>query len=447
MHEEKQYIELYDQFAALIDQHSAPALNIPRKAAIARFKEAGFPDRQHEDFKHIDIRKIFAPDFGVNVNRLTIPVNPYEVFRCDVPNLSTSLFFLVNDSFYPTHENRPHLPEGVLAGSLKQIAQSHPDLVANYYNQIAGNSSDTTVALNTALVQDGFLLYIPDNTVIEKPLQLVNVLRSSVNFMVNRRLLIIAGKNTQVKLLVCDHVMDEVKFLATQVCEIFAGENSSVDYTEIEETSINTARVASTFVSQQSGANTMINGITLHNGVTRNNYYITFNGEQSEVSLNGIAIGDKNQLIDNFSWIDHKVPNCKSNELFKYVLNDAAQGVFSGRIVVQPNAQKTAAFQSNKNLCATSEAKMFTRPQLEIYADDVKCSHGATIGQLDQNALFYMRSRGISESEARLLLMFAFTNDVIENIRLDALKDRLRQLVEKRFRGELAKCAGCRVCR
>ncbi|MBQ7823567.1 MAG: SufD family Fe-S cluster assembly protein, partial [Bacteroidaceae bacterium] len=148
-----------------------------------------------------------------------------------------------------------------------------------------------------------------------------------------------------------------------------------------------------------------------------------------------------------FTFIDHAVPRCSSRELFKYVLNDTSTGSFSGRILVREGTDKTEAYQSNKNLCATSDAQMFTKPQLEIYADDVKCSHGATIGQLDEQALFYMRSRGIPEAEARMLLMFAFTSDVIDTVRLDALKDRLRLLVEKRFRGELAKCSGCRICK
>lgn len=218
------------------------------------------------------------------------------------------------------------------------------------------------------------------------------------------------------------------------------------DYYDIEESSENTSKVSSVFVRQGERSNVLVNGIVLHNGVTRNNYYSAFEGEHAELSLCGMAIADKEQVVDTYTHIDHAVPHCHSNELFKYVLNDSARGSFSGRILVRHGAQKTEAYQSNKNLCASPLAKMYTKPQLEIYADDVKCSHGATVGQLDQNALFYMRSRGIPESEARMLLMFAFTNDVIELVRLDALKDRLRQLVEKRFRGELAKCSGCQAC-
>ncbi|MGL4806546.1 MAG: Fe-S cluster assembly protein SufD, partial [Bacteroidales bacterium] len=284
------------------------------------------------------------------------------------------------------------------------------------------------------------------NVIVERPIQLVNILRGDVDFMVNRRLLIILEDGAQAKLLICDHTMDKVNFLATQVAEIFVGDNAVFDYYELEENAIHTTRVASTYVSQGKNSNTLINGITLHNGKTRNNIHVTLAGEYAEANVIGMAIADQDQHVDNHTYIDHAVPNCHSNELYKYVLNDSATGVFAGRILVRKDAQKTTSFQSNKNICATREAKMYTKPQLEIYADDVKCSHGATVGQLDENALFYLRSRGISEPEARMLLMFAFTHDVIENIRLESLKDRLKHLVEKRFRGELSKCSGCSVC-
>ena len=216
---------------------------------------------------------------------------------------------------------------------------------------------------------------------------------------------------------------------------------------DLEESSVSTTRFASVHVKQEAGSNVLVNGITLNNGLTRNNYYIELNGEQAEATLCGMSILDKEQQLDTYSHITHAVPYCTSNELFKNVLDDHAVGAFSGRILVKEDAQKTAAYQTNRNLCATREARMYSKPQLEIYADDVKCSHGATVGQLDENALFYMRSRGINEKEARLLLMFAFVNEVIDTIRLDALKDRLHLLVEKRFRGELNRCQGCAICK
>ena len=446
MNIEKQYIELYDQYHSLIDSHASPILNALREKAMSDFRVTGFPSPNDEEYKHTNIPDLFAPDYGLNLNRLEIPVNPYEVFRCDVPNLSTLLYFVVNDSFYTKENPKVKLPEGVLIGSLNEMARSHPDLVQRYYGKQACTQNDGIVALNTAFVQDGFFLYVPKGVIIEKPIQLINILRGDADFMVNRRLLIILEEGAQARLLVCDHTMDKKKFLSSQVTEIYAGKNAVFDYYDIEESSLNTNRITSTFVDQAEKSNVLINGITLHNGTTRNNYRMTFSGEHAEAHLCGMAIADKKQSVDNHTFIDHAVPHCTSNDLFKHVLNDSSTGSFSGRILVREGAQKTSAYQTNRNLCATKEAHMYTKPQLEIYADDVKCSHGATVGQLDENALFYLRSRGIPEAEARMLLMFAFTNDVIENVRMDALKDRLRQLVEKRFRGELDKCAGCNIC-
>ena len=350
---------------------------------------------------------------------------------------------MVNDAFYTKEQPSAKLPEGVYAGSLKQFAELMPQIAEKYYDRQASQKADGAVALNTMFAQDGFVLYVPKNVKVDKPIQLVNVLGSEIDFLVNRRILVILEQHAEAKLLLCDHAMNPVNFLANQVAEIFVGEGAYFDYYELEENTIQTKRVASTFVHQDANSNVLTNSITLTNGVTRNNFYVTFAGEGAESHLSGMAIADGEQHVDNFTFIDHAVPHCHSNELFKYVLNDEAQGSFAGRILVREGADKTEAYQSNKNLCATDKARMFTRPELEIYADDVKCSHGATVGQLDNQALFYLRSRGISEPEARMLLMYAFSSDVLDQIRLEPLKERLRMLVEKRFRGELAKCRTC----
>ena len=297
------------------------------------------------------------------------------------------------------------------------------------------------------LAQDGFVLYVPKGVVVERPIQLINMLRSNVDFMVNRRVLIILEEGAQARLLACDHAMDRVKFLATQVVEVFVGENAVFDFYELEETHNNTVRFSNLYVHQAAGSNVLLNGMTLHNGITRNTTEVALDGRGAEVKMLGMAIGDKQQQVDNNTFIDHRVSDCTSTELYKYVLDDSAVGAFAGKVLVREGAQRTSSQQTNRNLCATREARMYTQPQLEIYADDVKCSHGATVGQLDDNALFYMRQRGIAEREARLLLMFAFVNEVIDEIRLDALKDRLHLLVEKRFRGELNKCQGCAMCK
>lgn len=447
MKAEQQYIDLFTQYEALICKHSAEVLNAPRARAFADFEQLGFPTRKNEKYKYTDASKYFAPDYGLNLSRLEFPVNPYEVFKCDVPNMSTSLYFVVNDSFYQKAQPTATLPDGVLFGSLKEMAEAHPELIKKYYGKLADTSQDAIAAFNTMFAQDGVCMYVPKGTVIDKPIQLVNILRADTNTMVNRRILIILEEGAQAKLLICDHAIDEVNFLSTQVIEVFAHDNTVFDLYELEETHNSTIRFNNLYVHQEANSNVLLNGMTLHNGTTRNTTSVTLAGKGAEVNLCGVAIADKNEQVDNHTFIDHQVSDCTSNELFKYVLDDQAVGAFAGRVLVREGAQHTSSQQTNRNICATREARMYTQPQLEIYADDVKCSHGATVGQLDENALFYMRQRGITLKEARLLLIFSFVNEVIDNIRMDALKDRLHLLVEKRFRGELNKCQGCAICK
>jgi Fe-S cluster assembly protein SufD len=197
------------------------------------------------------------------------------------------------------------------------------------------------------------------------------------------------------------------------------------------------------YVEQDARSNVLVNGITLNNGLTRNNYSINIKGEGAETTLCGLSVQDRNQHVDTYTHLTHAVPRCKSMELFKSVLDEQSTSVFSGRILVKEGADKTEAFQINRNMCLTREARVYSKPQLEIYTDDVKCSHGMTTGQIDEQALFYMQSRGISREEARILLSVAFTSDVLDKIRVDPLKDRLRYLVERRFRGERARCDNC----
>ncbi len=442
MKAEETYLEIYGQYSDVVAKHSAPLLNNRREAAFGVLKESGIPDVSQEEYRHFDLQKALAVDYGMNLNRFLTKLNPQDVFCCDVPNLSTRLLFVVNDQC-SKEPLKVALPEGVLCGSLQDFALSHAALLEPYYGQLSADSTDGMVALNTMFAQDGFVLYLPAGIQIDKPIQLIQVLHGKEDRMVNRRLLVIAEEGSHAQLLVCDHALSSKKFFSNQVAEIFVGKNASLEYYELEMDHDDTVRVSNTFVKQDEHSSLLMNGITLQNGQTRNNITVKLAGKYAETNLSGMALADQQHVVDNHLFVDHVAPRCTSHELYKYVIDDQARGVFGGRILVRKNAQKTAAFQSNKNLCSTREARMFTKPQLEIYADDVKCSHGTATGQIDEKALFYMRTRGISEVEARLLLKFAFTADVIDNIRLEPLKDRMKMLVEKRFRGELAKCAGC----
>ena len=442
-----QYIELYEQCRPLIREHSADVMNNARDIAFEDFKRLGIPSKKIERYKYTDIKKLFEPDYGLNLKRLDIPVNPYNAFRCDVPNLSTSLYFVVNDAFYAKNSPKAQLPEGVIIGSLKEVAENNPELVGMYYAKLAKTSDDGITALNTMLAQDGLLVYVPKNVRVERAVQVINILRSDVDLMVNRRVLIVVEKGAEIKLLFCDHAADDRHFLATQVIEAFVEENASLDLYCMEETHEKNVRVSNLYIDQKANSIVNHNIITLQNGVTRNRTDLSLSGEGAECVLNGCAIADKNQVVDNNTLIEHIAPHCDSKELYKYVLDGKAIGAFAGKVLVRQGAQKTTSEERNQNICATREARMYTQPMLEIYADDVKCSHGSTVGQLNDAAMFYMRQRGISEKEAKLLLEFAFVNEVIDTIKLEPLRDRLHHLVEKRFRGELSKCEGCKLCK
>jgi len=425
----------------MICEHSSEVMNAQRDDAYERFLTTGFPNRKVERYKYTDMEALFAPDYGLNLNRLNIPVNPYEAFRCDVPNLSTSLYFVVNDGFYRQSTPKGHLPEGVVLGSLKELATTE------YYNQLAGQDDDAITALNTMLAQDGLFVYVPKNVVVDRAIQVINILRSDVDLMVNRRVLIILEEGAEAKFLFCDHAADDRRFLTTQVIEAFVGRNAKLDLYCLEETHHKNVRVSNVYIRQQRDSRVNHNVITLHNGVTRNKLNLDLMGEGAECYCSGCVIADKQQHVDNNTLITHHVSHCTSRELYKYVLDDESTGAFAGRVLVKPDAQKTESQMTNQNLCATKKARMYTQPMLEIYADDVKCAHGSTVGQLNDAALFYMQQRGISLKEARLLLQNAFINEVIDRMELEPLRDRLHYLVEKRFRGELNKCTGCKLCK
>ena len=475
---EQQYIDLYREARQMIFDHSNEAMNAVRDQAFEDFRRMGFPSQKVERYKYTDMQRLFAPDYGLNLNRLTIPADPYKVFSCDVPNLSTSLYFMVNDAFYSGGEERevrgeridcnPRLPDGVVIDSMHHVF-SHPSALIPHlqdlYGRLAKSGDDAVTALNTMLAQDGLLVYVPRGVKVEKTVQVINMLKSPFRpatghvstplppeggdgaFMVNRRVLIVLEEGAELKMLFCDHTADDGDFLTTQVTEAHVGEGARLELYCLEETHNKNVRVSNVYIDQQRDSHVVHNVITLHNGTTRNKLDLTLSGEGAACECYGGVIADKRQHVDNNTLIVHRATHCTSSELYKYVLDDHATGAFAGRVLVNPGAQQTTSQMTNQNLCASREARMFTQPMLEIYADDVKCAHGSTVGQLNDQALFYMRQRGIPEKEARTLLEVAFINQVIDQIALTPLRDRLHYLVEKRFRGELNKCEGCKLCR
>ena len=438
----KQYIDFFVSERQKIDESCSPLLNSFREKAFETFRQTGFPAYQSENYQYTDVAALLKDDLGFYLNLWNPGIDPHKVFFCNVPNLNAYKYFVVNGHFF--QEPEKELPSGVYLGSLNVFAERYPDLFSRYYNRQASQAGGGLTAFNTMFVQDGFVLYVPENVTLEKAVQLTNISGGNVDSLINRRMLFILERNAHAKLMICDHINeDKAMSAATQVTEIYAGESASFDCYELEESTDNTVRLANCFVRQEASSSVIVNNIALSNGFTRNNYQIDLNGEHAETHLQGLAIADAKQTVDNFTLINHHANDCRSNELFKYLLDDEATGVFNGKIVVYPDAQKTEAYQSNRNLLGNRRCRMYSQPKLEINADDVKCSHGMTTGQLDEAALFYMRARGISHDEAVLMLKFAFTGDVLKGIRLEGLRDRLKLLVEKRLRGELVKCQEC----
>ncbi|GAB4297507.1 MAG: Fe-S cluster assembly protein SufD [Marinilabiliales bacterium] len=415
-----------------------------KKEAIENFRKNGFPTKANENYRYTDICKLFQNDFIKFPREEDYALEIRDIFQCNVPELDTHLILTINGNYF-NNNDKSDLPEGVIIKSMKQAFNDHPELIKEHFNKYVAGNKDSLTDLNLAYFRDGFFIYIPENIRPDKALQIVNILRADENRVIQQRNLIIAEKNSEFKIIICDHTLSEHKYLTNNVTEIYTGENAILDIYNIQDEHDMAWKNNQLFIQQEYNSNFLSHIITLHGGIVRNSVFAKLNNQGCTNQTYGIFFADNEQHIDNYSLIDHNAPNCNSNELFKGILDDNATASFSGKILVRKDSQKTEAYQANNNILLTDDAKINTKPQLEIYADDVKCSHGATIGQLDKDAMFYLRSRGIDYKEARMMLMFAFANEVINKIRVLPLQDRINDLVEKRLRGELTRCVNCNV--
>jgi Fe-S cluster assembly protein SufD len=441
----EQYLRLYTENIKKISESSSPFINSFREAAIDKFRELGIPTRKNESYKYTNLDTFFNHPF----KSYFLPSEPdfakAEDFRCDVTDLDAHGVVLLN-GFYPTiNDKLRQLPGGIWIGSMNEAAKKFPEKIEKHYGKYVNDDSDGLVHLNTALASDGVFLWVPEGVVLKKPIQIVDLVQSDEDIFNQYRNLIVVEKNADVTLIICDHTLSPQKFLTNAVTEVFVGENAHFDIIRVQNEHNNAAKITHTFIHQERNSVASSNNITLHGGLVRNSTHHYLGGEGAECNSYGLYLSDKFQHVDNYVNVDHAFPNCTSNQLFKGVLDDMATGAFNGRIFVHKDAQGTIAYQKNNNILLTDDAKMDTKPQLEIYADDVKCSHGATIGQLDDNALFYLRSRGIDKHQARLMLMFGFAHEVIRNIKVEALQERMDNLVMQRLKGELSRCASCMV--
>jgi Fe-S cluster assembly protein SufD len=438
------YIELFKQNRGLIGPEDPDFMAEMRENAIRSFEENGFPLRKQENYKYTHLEPAFDGELSFLFSPRSISFDDEELFRCDVPMLDSHVLTVLNGFFYnPEGPSLYELDNGIIYGSLKEAMIKYPELVSRYLGKNASLEKEAFVSLNTAFSQDGIFMYVPEGKQLEKPIQLINLLLSDKNQMVQHRNLFVVEKNASAQVIVCDHTLSPHLFLTNSVTESFVGENGDLDILRLQNEHNNSCQVTNTWISQERNSRCQHGTITLHGGMVRNNLHIYMKGEGAETNALGLSLTDKMQHVDNFTIIEHQSPHCTSNQHYKGVLDDTSTGAFTGKIHVHPDAQKTEAFQTNNNILLSDTAKMHTKPQLEIYADDVKCSHGATVGQLDEEALFYLQSRGIPKDESRLMLMDAFAHDVISRIKQPSLQERISDLVGKRLRGELSRCNNC----
>jgi Fe-S cluster assembly protein SufD len=401
-----------------------------RKRAFARFEELGFPTSRTEDWRFTNVSGIAKYAFQT-VGDADAVLDAEAFRKAEIAFDSGLRKVFVNGHLADRLSRNEPLPRGVVCSNLADALQG--DSAQAHLAQHADFEDQPFIALNTAYFQDGGFVVIPPGTVLEKPIYLIFATGPDGRTIASQpRNLIVVGKGSRLQLVETYLGLEDDRYFTNAVTEIVAGEGSVIDHYKLQRESLSAYHIAATRVSMERGSNFKTHYLSLGGGLVRNEVRIRFDGEGSEATVNGLYLAGGSQHIDNFTVIDHAQPRCASHELYKGILDGKAHGVFNGKIFVRQDAQKTDAKQTNKVLLLSEDATINTKPQLEIFADDVKCTHGATVGQLDAEALFYLRSRGIGLAEARGLLTFAFANDIISRIEIEPLRAQLERLLMTR---------------
>ncbi len=397
-----------------------------RRAAIHRFAELGFPTTRDEDWKYTNVAPLAQVAFRPVAQDRTAPTAESLAWSCffelDCPRL-----VFVNGHYSPGISFLAGLPKGVTATRLSKALAAGNPLLEQHLARYADFETHAFTALNTALMQDGGYIEIPKGTVLDKPSYLMYVSTTDGSPSISSpRTLILAGRESQATIIEGHVGLGEGTYFSHAVTEIVADENAVVDYSKLHQEGGSGSHVGWVEVQQGRTSNVSTHSFSFGGALIREDLNVVLNGEGAQAQLNGLYLTAGQQHIDHHTTLDHAQPHCSSREIYKGVLDGKSAAVFNGRVVVRKDAQKTDSKQSNKNLLLSEDAVINTKPQLEIFADDVKCTHGATIGQVDNEAIFYLRSRGIGLNESRKLLTFAFANDVIDRVKFTPLRDRLR---------------------
>ena len=400
-----------------------------RREAIERFDTLGFPTTRNEKWKYTNVLPALRHEYRIlpEVAEADVDIAPMLI-----PGLDAHVVATVNGRYSEKLSSVGELPEGVIVGGLGKAAGEHEELVNEYFGK-AADPDEAFTTLNTAFLHDGVFVYVPKNAVVEKPIHIISLLKADEDSFIQPRHLLVFEENSQAKFVETSHAFGGHRYFTNFVEEIFVARHANVDYYKIQDEGDEASQINGTYVHQADESVFSVNTVTLSGILVRNNLTVTLDGEHIESHLLGLVLPTGKQHVDVHTLIDHAKPNCVSNELYKYILEDQSHGIFNGKVFVRQDAQQTNAYKQNKSILLSEGAKMHAKPELEIYADDVRCSHGATTGQLDPEALFYLMSRGLSRREAQATLLLAFAGDVVETVGIEPLRNWLISRLEDRF--------------
>jgi Fe-S cluster assembly protein SufD len=428
----KWYLDNFEIFQNSLNGESLKPINQLRKDAMAKFSELSFPTIKDEEWKYTNITPLFKHSFKPAASISEIENAQVDQFTFD--DLKGYLVVFVNGIYSKDLSRLENLPKEVVISSLEDAINSYHLAVQKYFSKYADYKQHIFTSLNTAFTKDGAFIHIPDGKILEDPVHILFITNSNGEKILSQpRNLFSVGKNSQVKILEHFVSIDHGIYFTNSVSEISAGDNAVVDHLKLQEESKNAFHIHRIEVEQERNSNFTSHSISLGGCISRNDVNVRFNGEGGEGTLNGLYLTDGDQLYDTHTMIDHAKPHCTSHEHYKGILDNKSRAVFNGKVMVRKDAQKTNAFQENNNIILSAEALVNTKPQLEIFADDVKCTHGATIGQLDMDSMFYLKSRGIGRETARAILIHAFASDIIKTIPLNPVKRYIESILTERF--------------
>jgi len=426
------YISNFGEFEKRLNGGKESLIHEKRKAALSNFSRLDFPSIKDEEWKYTSLAPLLKYNFSPSYEKKSVSKDFISSLLFD--ELEHSLMVFVSGKFSGESSNLLNLPEGVIIGSIAEELNNNNQIVSKHLGKYADHQNNVFTALSTAFTQDGAFIYVPSGIIVEDPIHIIFITSLDNGKIITQpRNLFVAEKNSQVTIIEHYVSSEETIYFTNTVTEIVAEENAVVDHIKLQEESKKAFHIARMEVDQERNSNFSSHLISTGADLTRNDFNSKLNDEGSECTLNGLFMIDGTQLFDAHTLMDHAKPHCNSHEHYKGILDDKSRGVFNGKVIVRKDAQKTNAFQENNNILLSDEALVNTKPQLEIFADDVKCSHGATIGQMDEEAKFYLKSRGIGEDSSKAILLHAFASDVVTSIKIESVRNYIEKLITEKF--------------